>query len=463
MEKQEKKVCIIGAGLTGLVTAFYLKKQNIPFLLIEKSDRTGGVIHTHKKGDFIFETGPNTGVLGNPEAAELFEDLGNACELEIADPNAKKRLVLKNGKWHALPSGLFSAVGTPLFTLKDKFRVLGEPFRKKGTNPDEVLSDMVRRRLGKSFLEYAIDPFILGIYAGDPDYLVPKYALPKLYNLEQDYGSFIRGAVKKAKEPKTERDKKASKEVFSVKGGLSNLVKALSDYIGDENIILNAQNIKADAVKEGFKLNFVSGEKSHEIKCKKLITTVGSFALPELLPFTEPDKLKNITDLKYAQVTAVSFGFEKWQGIDIRAFGGLIPFKERRDILGVLFLSSFLSGRAPKGGAMFTVYTGGFRRPELAQGTEEQIKQSVGKEFSDLMGLQEFNPAFIELKKHRYAIPQYGAESKKRFEAINFLEKKYPGLHLAGNIRNGIGMADRIKQARDISNRIRKAVDGKQG
>ena len=215
----EKEIVIIGAGLTGLTLAFYLKNQGKDVLIIEKSAKTGGVIQTVKDDEFVYETGPNTGVIGNPEVAELFEDLQGLCTLETADPSSKRRLIWKNGKWRALPSGFWSAVTTPLFTLTDKFRVLGEPFRKKGTNPEENLAELVKRRLGKSFLNYAIDPFISGIYAGDPKYLIPKYALPKLYALEQNYGSFIKGTMKKAKEnKKNPRMQKATKEVFSAKG-----------------------------------------------------------------------------------------------------------------------------------------------------------------------------------------------------------------------------------------------------
>ncbi len=451
MDTEQSKVIIIGAGLTGLVTGFYLKKRNIPFVILEQKVRTGGVIQTHKKGGFVYESGPNTAVLGNPEVVELFEDLASGIDPEIAKESAKKRLILKNGKWHALPSGLLSAVGTPLFTFKDKLRVLGEPFRKKGTNPDENLADMVKRRLGKSFLDYAVDPFILGIYSGDPAYLVPKYALPKLYNLEQNYGSFIGGAIKKKKEAKSERDLKATREVFSVKGGLSGLINMLVEAIGAENILLNVKDITVKPEDAVYKVSFSKNQTEKIISAQNIISTIGAYNLPAVFPFFAKEQLAQITNLKYAEVASLALGFDKWQGADINAFGGLIPFKESRKMLGVLFLSSFLSGRAPEGGAMFTVYTGGIRTPEFAQKSEAEIKEIVKSEFTDLMQLSDFNPAVFEVSKHKYAIPQYGADSKQRYEAIQYFEQKYKGIILAGNIRNGIGMADRIKQAKDIA------------
>ena len=182
------KVAIIGAGLTGLTTAFYLKKAGIRFCVFEKEKRVGGVIQTVSEDGFTYEKGPNSGVISFPETVELLEELASHCSLEIANQLAKKRLVWKGKKWHELPSGLWGGISTPLFSWYDKFRILGEPFRSKGTNPNERLDQLVLRRLGKSFLDYAVDPFVLGIYAGDPSWLVPRFALPKLYNLEQKYG-----------------------------------------------------------------------------------------------------------------------------------------------------------------------------------------------------------------------------------------------------------------------------------
>ncbi|MCA1761348.1 MAG: protoporphyrinogen oxidase, partial [Bacteroidales bacterium] len=336
----------IGAGLTGLTLAFYLKKSGKDVLVIEKSGKTGGVIQTVKDGDYVYEKGPNTGVVGNPEVAELFEDLEELCTFEAADPSAKRRLIWKNGKWRALPSGFISAVTTPLFTLKDKFKVLGEPFRKRGTNPEENLAEMVKRRLGKSFLNYAIDPFISGIYAGDPIYLIPKYALPKLYALEQDYGSFIRGSMKKAKEKKNNpRLQKATKEVFSAKGGLSNLIKALTEKTGSDTFLLNAKNTTIQPESEGFRIQTEINGEQKIILAKKVITTAGAFELINILPFLSEKEKQPFEELKYASVIQAIIGYHNWKGINLNAFGGLVPTIEKRNILGALFTSSFFTGR----------------------------------------------------------------------------------------------------------------------
>lgn len=451
----KKEIIIIGAGLTGLTLGFYLKKAGKTILIIEKENRTGGVINTSKEEGFILERGPNTGVLATPEIVELFDDLKGRCEAEIADTAAGKRYIMKYGKWQALPSGPLSAISTPLFTLTDKFRILGEPFRKPGTNPDETVADMVRRRMGKSFLDYAVNPFISGVYAGDPEKLVTRHALPKLYNLEQNYGSFIRGSIAKAKEPKTELEKRATRKVFSVKGGLKNLISALSDEIGKENIITGASGNSVTPVQDGYKVSVEGKGKRIEFLSSSVVTTTGGYALPEILPFINTSIMRKISNLNYAAVVQVSAGYRNWKGKKLDAFGGLVPAVEKRKILGILFPSAIFTGRAPEGGAALSVFLGGVRNPEIMRLDDNQIKSIILNEI-DLTLDNSNHPDIIRINRYAHAIPQYELSSGERFRAIEEIQEKYPGLILAGNIRDGIGMADRVKQARRIADSIIK-------
>ncbi len=446
MTKQldKKPIAIIGAGLTGLTLGYFLKKKGIPIKIYEKSNHIGGVIKSFNHEGFIYEQGPNSGTLSNIETVQLLEALQADIEVELADELAKKRLIWKNNQWEALPDGLISAVKTPLFTFKDKLNVLKEPFQAKGNNPNENIADMVRRRLGQSFLDYAVDPFISGIYAGDPEYLVTRFALPKLYDLEQTYGSFIKGAIQKAKEPKTIADKKVTKQIFSIKGGLEELVKALIKHIGEQNILTGQTSLNIQHTEQQFKIN---NQIYHNV-----VSTVRADQLATIFPFIEPNLLNPIQNLKYAPVVEIGLGFRQWKGMDIKAFGGLVPGKEQRNILGLLFMSTIFKNRAPKQGALFTLFIGGAKRPELTQLNQNELLKLIGNDFMDMMAIKEFNPDLIHIKSYSKAIAQYGTDSNKRLESIEQIQKKYPGLILAGNIRDGVGMADRIKQAKNIAN-----------
>ena len=306
---QNRGIVIIGAGLTGLSTAHNLKKKGYDVVIVEKESRIGGQIRTYQEDGFVFESGPNTGVVSFPEVVELFNDLAGDCELEIARESSKRRLIWKGNQFHALPSGPLSAITTPLFRLSDKFRILGEPWRKRGTDPDEPVGALAQRRLGKSFYEYAVDPFVSGVYAGDPMKLTTRYALPKLYNLEANYGSFIRGAMAKAKEPKTDRDRLATKKVFSAVGGLSQMVDAMAKGL---DIILDANNVKIRPADGGeWSVTFNGSE---EIRCQRVVTTVGSYALSALLPFIPAERLKPFTQLFYAPIIQVCVGIRDARG-----------------------------------------------------------------------------------------------------------------------------------------------------
>lgn len=444
---KNKRAAIIGAGITGLTTAFYLKKAGIPFTIFEKSNKIGGVMQSKTDGTFLFETGPNSGVISNAEIADLFCDLQGKCEMELADDASEKRLIWKNENWEALPSGLLSAVTTPLFKFTDKLRVLGEPFRKKGDNPNEDLASLVKRRLGHSFLDYAIDPFILGIYAGDPAYIIPKYALPKLYNLEQNYGSFIGGAIKKARIPKTEDDKKASRKIFSTKGGLSHFISALADEIGRENILTET---KVEVLDNSFTLKV----NEEEEQFTDVIFTGTSTKLSTLMPFLNKNHLKPIESLKYAKVVEASIGFKKWSGRELDAFGGLVPYREDKNILGVLFMSSLFENRAPEGGALFTIFSGGMRKAYLTELPKDELKTRIANDFKEMMGLKEFKPDLFELNYYNQAIAQYGADSEARLASISQIEKENAGLFLAGSMQDGVGIADRVKQGKEIALKI---------
>lgn len=447
---------VIGAGITGLSCAHELTRNNRQVRVLERQDRIGGQIQSIKVDDYIFETGPNTGVVKHPEVAELFEQLGDKCELETALESSKRRLIWKGDKFHALPSGLGSALRTPLFTWYDKFRILGEPWRKKGDDPMESVGSLAERRLGKSYVEYAVDPFLSGVYAGDPYKLPARLALPKLYQLEQNYGSFVRGSIAKAKQPKTDRDRKATKKVFSSRGGFSNLVEALADSIGRDNITTGAIDIHINPVEDGaWNITYTKDGKSEQIVARNVITTCGAYSLPELLPFVDSDTMKDLSNLFYAPVVQVGVGMKDCGDNQWLAFGGLVPSKEHKPVLGILFPSACFKGRCPGKGAAMAYFIGGARHPEMLEKSDAEFESMVNGTLVDMLKYAPGTKAdVIKVFRHERAIPQYEASSDARFAAIDKLQTKYPTLRIAGNLRDGIGIGDRIKQGVDEARRV---------
>ncbi len=452
MKEIHTDVLIIGCGITGLTASFWLKKNEVPFVAIDKLEQPGGVISTISENGFLYERGPNTGIVANTYVVELFDELSDNCTIEFAKKTVKKRYILKNNTLHHLPMGFLDAIKTPLFSFKDKIKILGEPFRSRGNNPHETLSDFVKRRLGQSFLDYAIEPFILGVYAGCPDYLVTKYAFPKLYNLEQKYGSLIMGSIIKKFQKKNETEKRVTAKVFSCKNGLTSLTNALYKKSDEKNFIFNACVQQVNKINIGFEtvITTKSGEKI-KIFSNGIISTIGGYALSNLFTFISKNEISKINNLIYAKVIEISVGFNNWKGIKLDGFGGLIPSKENRNILGILFMSSLFESRAPTGGALLAVFLGGVKRQELASLSDGEIKNIVEKECIELLGIPSFKPDLFNITRHNYAIPQYGVESGERLDMISEIETKHKGLFIGGNLRDGIGIADRIQQGYNLA------------
>jgi protoporphyrinogen oxidase len=456
MKETEVDVVIIGAGITGLVTAFNLTQEGKKVVLLEKSDTTGGQMQTVNESGFVFEAGPNTGVLNNQEVVQLFERLGNRLQPETARKESKIRLIWKGKTFHALPHGHQMGITTPLFTFQDKLRICFEPWRSKGTDPMESVGALSRRRLGKSFFKYAVDPFVSGVYAGDPDRLVTRFALPKLYNLEQNYGSFIRGAIRLHHSNKSESEKKVTKQVFSVPGGFGKLAQALTEAISLENIRLSEGRTKITPSEGKFRWKTIVQEKGEIIYSNHVITTVPAYALPELLPFLEEKTLRAISEMPYAPVVQVGVGIRRNEAQRVPiAFGGLVPSCEKKDVLGILFPSSCFENRAPKGGATLSFFLGGRKRPEILYWDDQKITETVKKALTEMLGFpQGYQPETLRIFRHKRAIPQYETDSETRLETIQALQSNYPGLYLAGGIRDGIGLGDRIRQATALSSHI---------
>ncbi len=453
-------VAIIGAGITGLSLASFLKQKGIDCVVLEKDNRTGGQILTKKSNGFTYETGPNTGVVSNPSVARLFQILSQ--DPLIANQEAKCRYILKSNKLHRLPTGLWGGITTPLFTFRDKLYLLGEPFRKKGINPQEDVASLAVRRLGKSFCDYAVTPFVGGIYAGDPTQLVTQYALPKLYNLEQQYGSFVRGSIALSKRKKSGEDKLVTKRMFSSQGGLSSLINSMVSFVGGERVKTSTEVISVESISDGdrrFRVVCTNAVGEREaFQASHVVSTVPSYALSSFLSSLVGDELvQPLTRLHYAPVIEIAVGFDK-PITRYHGYGVLTPVVEPCQILGILFVSDFFPDRTPLGHSLYSVFMGGDRMPDMIHKSEEELIAIALDELYRLLQIDsKHRPILVDVRCHSRAIPQYGASYSSHLEAVDQIQSQFPQLIIAGNLRDGVGMAHRIAQSELIANQI--AVD----
>lgn len=426
----EKSAIIIGAGLTGLTTAFYLKKAGWQVRILEMDKRIGGSIFTHYEKGFIFESGPNTGILSNPDVSDFLTHLHQDIEIEQIGECATRRLVWQNYRWHALPLYLGESLRTPLLRWTEKLKLLFGSI----ITPNHVMNQMVPKNCSKS--NYAVDPFIHAIYSGDFNGLLNK-------NTKK---------IEKASRKKSNFN--ADQKLLFIKGGLSNMVNSMVKQIGETSFVLGIDQLEIYPKAGTYTASYNQFGKVLKEEAPIVISTIGSFGLGKIFPFLNVREKELISNLAHIHVIQVAVGFNKWRGIPLKAFGGLVPPNEKRNILGVLFPSSFLKGRAPEKGALLSVFLGGIHHPNTVDLPDEEIEKMVMDELRCMLLIPDEKPDLFRIYRHHYAFHQYEDDLEQREAAITAIENQFPGLILAGKMRDGVGMSQRIEQGANIARGI---------
>lgn len=434
MSAERLDVVIVGGGISGLTTAFHLKRGGLRVAVLEASERVGGAMETFSDGPWRFEMGPNTVLENNPGVGRLIEESGLEGEKITASPTAKRRYLYKGGALIPLPSGPVGFLKTPLFPASAKLRLLKEPWIGRPENgTEESIAQFVRRRLGQAFLDYAVGPFVSGVYAGDPERLSVRWAVPKIYSLEAEHGSLIRGAFARRKGPAP------GGAMISFREGLEELPRKLAREIGDVRTGVLARRIVP--VDGGFRVG--TGEGS--VEADRVVLAVPADAAARLLEEATSGKSLLFDEIAYAPVAIVSLGFRRADvGHPLSGFGFLSPRKEGLHVLGCLFPSEIFPARAPEGHVALAAFVGGRTSPEIVGWSDEKILETVLSELRGPLGLTG-EPVFKMVRRWRRAIPQYEIGHGRFVERAREIERELPGLRIGGNFVGGVSVPDCIK------------------
>ncbi len=444
-------VVIVGGGISGLTTAWWLSKSGTDVIVLEKKDRPGGTMQTVQEDGWLVETGPNSALLTSSLFHKLFDELELSQEVVYANAEADNRYILRDGVLHSLPMGPVSFLRTKLFSPQAKLRLMKEPFIDRGTK-EETIAEFVERRLGREFLDYAINPFVAGVFAGNPEQLSVRTAFPKLYALEEKYGGLIKGMVKGRKERK-QRDEiaKDRARMFSFKHGMETLPATISHKLGDR-VLLGAQvtniELHRDVDPPYFLVHYSRGENEiGAVTATSVVLSAPASASAELLRTVHPDLAQLLRTIYYPPVAEIFFGY-KTKNIPrpLDGFGFLIPAKEKRKILGTIWSSAIFPDRAPKEHSALTTFVGGSRQPEVLDVSDEALIELVREELKSIMGIT-VPPVFIRIHQWKHAIPQYNIGYQNILDAITVMERDIPGLFICSNFRGGISVSDCVANA----------------
>lgn len=451
-----KSVAIIGAGITGLTAAFYLKRKGIPVTVYEASGRVGGVIQTLRKDGYIAEFGPNTILETSPRITQLIHDVGLNSRRLDSDPRAEARYVIRYKRPIAMPSSPLGFFTTELFTRKAKLAVLREPFvSRRRDGVEESIAQFVVRRFNQEFFDHAVDALVAGIYAGDPYKLSATHAFPKLKALEDNYGSLIKGQIFGARKRKRRGEvAKDRTRKFSFDEGLQVLPDALTEWLEDDVRL----NTSAEAVKktsEGWAITSRRDGQESQVEHSAIVYAGTAFRLAALKVESRlPLSLTPFSEIRYPPVASVVLGFRREDvSHPCEGFGMLIPKVEGFKILGTIFSSSLFPNRAPAGHLTLTSYVGGERAPDLALLPAEKLYELTCEDLRVLLGVKG-KPTFQHSVFYPRAIPQYNV-GYGRFRALmTEIESKVTGFFLAGHYRDGVSLGDSIVSGIDVVDRV---------
>ncbi len=456
----KKSVVIIGAGISGLATAYWLNKNGYDIKILESKKEAGGAMETFIENGFLIDSGPNSGLETTPLIRQIVDDIGLSDEMVYANESSNKRYILRSGELHALPTSPAAFITTGLFSTKAKFRVMAEPFIGKSDDGYYLsMAQFVKRRLGQEFLDYAIDPFVSGVFAGDPYKLSVKSAFPKLYRLEEVYGGLVMGMIKGARERKRRAEQsKQSAKMFSFINGMQTFPKAIADKLKNKIQYESRVHSVGRSVNKWI-VKYENNGEVKEIKTDFVLSTIPVHSASQIFSNLDSDFEKHARAIYYPPVMVLFLGFKKKDILrKLDGFGFLIPSNEKKSFLGAIWSSTIFPNRCNNDNAAFTLFIGGARSPFLFDLEKEKLIEKVLNEFKQIMNISN-DPIFIKDRMWNKAIPQYNIGYIEHENYFDKFEKENHGIFISGNFRGGISVGDCVKNSEITLKRIQKNGD----
>ncbi len=505
-------VGILGGGIAGLTAAFELQQRGLDVTVFEAAPRPGGMIRSeHVPGDadapgsgtpgggapggFTIEHGPNSLRRAAGALARAIDALGLQGAVVPAADAAQRRYVVRDGQPVALPASPLEALTTPLLSWPAKLRLLAEPFIRPLAAPNPSVAAFARHRLGSEVLDYAVDPFVGGIFAGDPRRLSLRHAFRPLYEMEQQHGSLARALLAKltrrapaaaapaagmpeggvpgtAAPPETQG-------IFSFRGGLQTLTDAFAGALGSAlclatpALALHPPGDASDAAaghgapgrwRVTVQPPGADAPATHAFDA--VVSTLPPHRLARLdlgsLPaatFGRADALAALFGVSYPPVSVLALGFRRADvAHPLDGFGMLVPRVEHAfGILGTIFVSSVFPERAPDGHVLLAALAGGARRPALGAAGQAELRAVVLRDLRRLLGVRGA-PVFERHVRWPRAIPQYERGYDRVTRTLERLEAAHPTLAFAGNYRQGVSVGDTMDSAADAATRLTHAL-----
>ncbi len=465
-----KRIAIIGGGISGLSSAFYLEKaraagMELEYTLFESGQRLGGCMSSDRIEGCLVEAGPDSFLTEKPWASNLCQELGIADQLIGSNDSQRKTYIVVKGRLIVMPDGLMFMVPTqlvptalsPLFSWSTKMRMARELLHPpRPMHDDETVAEMVERHFGAEVVDRLADPLLSGVYGGDAGKLSARAVLPRFVEMEEKYGSLSRAMLAARKKMKAAAGKQPARPLFtSLKDGMQQMVDTIVGRLNPESIRLRRHVRRVYPENGGWR---VSIEMNGDERYDAVILATQANVAGTLLDGVDSGLARNLLDITYSSSVTVTLGYYKDQLAKLPpGFGFLVPRSEGTRMLACTFVHNKFPHRAPEGKGILRCFLGGARDEAVLGLTDDEILQTVSRELRDMVKL-EGRPIFARVYRWREAMAQYEPGHIARVEQIEKRVAEIPGLALAGNAYHGIGVPDCIRSGKEAANSVAQFI-----
>ena len=445
-------VVIVGGGISGLSTAYYLSKAGIPSTLIEARPRLGGVIQTEHIQNCVVEAGPDSFLSAKPWAMDLIRELGLESEVIGSNDHERVTFIRRRGRLVPLPDGvqmlvptkILPMVTTSLVSWPTKIRMGLEYFRRPdgSARGDRSVAEFVADHYGREAVDYLAEPLLAGIYGGNPEELSVASVLPRFVEMEGRYGSLTRGVL--AQRPKTQGPRQS---LFrTLRQGLGTLVDAAWKAAGKMAVVHGTVNA-VEKMRSGFRMRLAGDWLSAD----SVVLACEAHQAARLMPAVDARAAELLDSIGYNSSVTVTFGFARNEvRSQMHGFGFLVPKRERRKLLACTWVGNKFPHRVPESLALLRCFTGG--DAALAE-SDDSLVFALRQEIREIAGVRA-EPLFTQVFRWPRSMAQYTVGHGERMAELESRIAGVPGLYLAGNGYHGIGVPDCIHMGKQAAVRI---------
>ena len=448
-------VLVVGGGVSGLASAWWLARTGLSVAVWERARRPGGKIRSHCQDGYTTERAAALIMNFRPEVNQLLAETGLDASKILRGPCSNRYLV-RDGRLLPLPMTLAAMIASPMWSWRARLRMALEPFIPKGRREHETVAEFIRRRLGRDMLEQAMEPYVAGPLASSPELAEARAVLPRLTALEQRYGSLALGVLV---HKMLRRRSACATEAFSFAGGMSALVDSL---VGTPGVAFRAgcEVTALQPTHDGWRVSATRAGSECTLHARQLVLSVPAHAAASLLAPLDSELGGLLAGIDYAPLSVVHLGLDRdTVRHPLDGTGFLVPRSQResRVLSGNLWMSALFPARAPDAKVLLTSYLGGTRRPEAAEWDDERSVSKVLSVLEPLLGLRGA-PEMVRVDRHRRGLPLYHGAYQGRMQAIDERVARLPGLCLAANYQDGVSIRDRIVCGHAIARRVCTAL-----